>query len=61
MWSLTVVIDFTGESIQKENEELKTSTLTNEALGHSKSSYISGSVRYSKMPEEEAASIFEQR
>lgn len=61
MWSLTVVIDFTGEAAEKEHEDSKATVLTNDALGHSKSSYIAGPVRYSKMPEEEAASIFEQR
>jgi len=63
-----VEIDFTTEdSIEKEGahylgQEPKTPTGVNaEGLNHSKSSYLSGPVRYSKMPEEEAATIFEQR
>lgn len=61
------ITDFTDEATERDgqyyptNDSKSPTNLTNEGLNHSKSSYLSGPVRYSKMPEEEAATVFEQR
>jgi len=60
-------LDFTEDINEKdeypdiEKEQKLTASLGAEGLNHSKSSYLTGPVRYSKMPEEEAATVFEQR
>jgi len=57
-------IDFTDDINDKEGYpdiEKDQKITVSEVLNHSKSSYLSGPVRYSKMNEEEAATVFEQR